>query len=139
MIDNITIDLWPSWNFASMEEIIRTCNSTFRFSKFTSNKMIFIEFEGFLFKLVWREIFFLSRGITWQCAHIDALKKKKEYLSFDPNGDSQFLNTVIWCPWRIKKLFLKLWSFGKFSSYKFYLIILWETRTIICFFFFIYN
>ena len=75
---------------------------------------------------------FLTRNVTWQCAHIDASKKKKEYLSFDPNGDSQFVNIVMWCPWRIKKKKnLKLWSFGKFSSYSFYLIILWETRNII--------
>ena len=113
LIDNITINLWSSWNFANMEDIIRTRNSTFRFSKFTSNKMIFTEFGGFLFKLVRTEIFFLPRGITWQCAHIDASKKKKEYLSFDPNGDSQFLNTVIWCPWRIKKIIFKIVEFWK--------------------------
>ena len=34
-------------------------------------------------------------GVTWQRAHIDALNKKKEYLSFYPNGDSQFVNIVI--------------------------------------------
>ena len=113
LIDNITIDLLFFWNFASMEDIIRTCNLIFRFTKFTSNKMIFTEFERFLFKLIWREIFFLPGGITWQCAHIDALKKKKEYLCFDPNGDSQILNTVIWCPWRIKNIIFKIVEFWK--------------------------
>ena len=41
-----------------MEDIIRTCNSMVRFSKFTSsNKKILAEFDGFLCKLVWRETF----------------------------------------------------------------------------------
>ena len=39
MID-IVIDLWSSWNFANMENIIKTYNPTVKFSKFTSNKKI---------------------------------------------------------------------------------------------------
>ena len=37
-----------------MRDIIKTCNSIVRFSKFTSNKKIFAKFEWFLFKLVWK-------------------------------------------------------------------------------------
>ena len=40
LVDNIVIDFWSFWNFTSMEDIIRTCNSMVRFSKFASNKKI---------------------------------------------------------------------------------------------------
>ena len=40
------------FNFASMKHIIKTCNPTVIFSKFTPNKNIEEEFEGFLSKLV---------------------------------------------------------------------------------------
>jgi len=41
-----------------MEDIRRTCNPMVRFSKFISSiKKISAEFEGFLYKLVWRETF----------------------------------------------------------------------------------
>ena len=38
-----------------MKNIIRTCNTTIRFSKFTLNIKIYEEFVKFLSKLVWRE------------------------------------------------------------------------------------
>ena len=38
-----------NWNFANLENIIRTCNSTLRFSKLTFNKKIYDEFEGFYY------------------------------------------------------------------------------------------
>ena len=65
LIDNITIDLWFSWNFSCMEDIIRTCNPIIRFSKFTSNKKIEEEFEGFLSKIVWRETLKVSNMDTY--------------------------------------------------------------------------
>ena len=48
-----------------MKDIIKTCNSMVRVSKFTSNKKIYENFEGFLFKLVWRETFSISHGLTY--------------------------------------------------------------------------
>ena len=39
-------------------DVIRTCNITVRFSKFTLNINIYDEFVGFLSKLVWRETLF---------------------------------------------------------------------------------
>ena len=45
MIDDITIDLWSYWNFASIEDIrkkCKLCNRKVNFSKFTSNKYIYI-------------------------------------------------------------------------------------------------
>ena len=33
MFDEIAIDLWSSWNFTCMKNIITTCNQTVRFSK----------------------------------------------------------------------------------------------------------
>ena len=45
------IDLWFSWNFVSIKDVIRTCNLTVRFSKFTLNINIYDEFVGFLSKL----------------------------------------------------------------------------------------
>ena len=41
-IDDITIDILSSWNFASMEDIIRKCNKMVDSLKFTSNKKILI-------------------------------------------------------------------------------------------------
>ena len=38
MTDDITIDIWSSWNFASMRDIKRKFNSMVDLSKFTSNK-----------------------------------------------------------------------------------------------------
>ena len=52
MIDDITIHLSSSWNFASMNDIIKTCNLTVKFSNFTSNRKIYEEFLS-------RENFFL--------------------------------------------------------------------------------
>ena len=43
LIDDITIDLWFSQNFVSIEDIIRTCKPTVRFSKFTLKIYIYIE------------------------------------------------------------------------------------------------
>ena len=40
-----------------MEDIIRTCNPTVKFSKFTSIKNIELEFEEFFSKSIWRETF----------------------------------------------------------------------------------
>ena len=65
LIEDTAIDLWFSWNFVSMKDIIKTCNSMVRVSKFTSNKKIYENFEGFLFKLVWRETFSISHGLTY--------------------------------------------------------------------------
>jgi len=42
-----------------MKSIIRICHLTIRFLKFTLNIIIYKEFEGFLFYLVWREAFIL--------------------------------------------------------------------------------
>ena len=44
--------------FVSIKDVIRTCNPTVRFSKFTLNINIHDKFVGFLFKLVWRETLF---------------------------------------------------------------------------------
>ena len=57
LIDDITIDIWSSWKFACMNNIIRTCNLTIIFSKFTYNKTIKEKFGRFFSKLVWRETF----------------------------------------------------------------------------------
>ena len=48
-IDDIVIDIWYSWNFASMKDIIKTCNPNVGFSKFKSNKKIEEEFEDLEF------------------------------------------------------------------------------------------
>ena len=37
LIDDLTINLWSNWNFASMN-IGRKCNPIVNFTKFTSNK-----------------------------------------------------------------------------------------------------
>ena len=47
-----------------MKDIIRTYNPTVRFSKFTHNIKIYKEFEGFLYKLVWRETLFRKKTST---------------------------------------------------------------------------
>ena len=65
LIEDIVIDFWSSWNFVSMEDIIKTSNPIVRVSQFTSNKKIYENFEGFLFKLVWRETFSISHGLTY--------------------------------------------------------------------------
>ena len=44
-----------------MKNIIRTCNPTIRFSRFTINIKIFEEFVEFLFKQVWRETLFIIK------------------------------------------------------------------------------
>ena len=41
-----------------MKDIIRICNPAIRFSNFTLNIKIYVKFEGFLSKLVWRETLF---------------------------------------------------------------------------------
>ena len=46
MIDNIAIDLWSSWNFASMEDIRKKCNSMIELSKFTFNKIYIYILSG---------------------------------------------------------------------------------------------
>ena len=83
LIDDITIDLWFSWNFASILDIIRTCNPMIKFSKFTSNKKILAEFEEFLFKLIWRKIF-SHRGYlditSWEGLHHTILKSNNKSL-----------------------------------------------------------
>ena len=43
----MVINLWSSWNFASIEDIIRTCNPIIVFSKFTYNKKILVKFDEF--------------------------------------------------------------------------------------------
>ena len=48
MFDKIAIDFLSSWNFTYMKNIIRTCNLTVRFSKFTLNIEIYEEFVQFL-------------------------------------------------------------------------------------------
>ena len=64
VIVDIAINLWYSWNFVRMEDIKRICNQIVRVSKYTSNKKIYEEFEGFLFKLVWREQFSTNLYLT---------------------------------------------------------------------------
>ena len=44
MCDEIVINLWTSWNFENIKNIIRTYNLTIRFSKFTLNIEIYEEF-----------------------------------------------------------------------------------------------
>ena len=44
-----------SWNFASMKDIMTTCNPLLRFSKSTLNIKIYEELVKFLSKLVWRD------------------------------------------------------------------------------------
>ena len=46
LIDNITINIWYSWNFVSMEDIIKKMQSINRFTKIYINKKIYEEFEG---------------------------------------------------------------------------------------------
>ena len=41
-----------------MKDVIRTCNLTVRFSKFTLNINIYAGFIKFLSKLIWRETLF---------------------------------------------------------------------------------
>ena len=72
MFDEIVIDLWFSWNFTCMKNIIKTCNLTVRFSKFTLNIEIYEKFVKFLFKLIWRETLFLFKKSEWiltNCSH----------------------------------------------------------------------
>ena len=38
LINDITIDLWPSWKFANTVDIRRKCNPMVNLSQFTSNK-----------------------------------------------------------------------------------------------------
>ena len=45
LIDNITINIWYSWNFLSMEDIIKKMQSINRFTKIYINKKIYEEFE----------------------------------------------------------------------------------------------
>ena len=65
VFDNISINFWSSWNFASMKDIIRTYNLMVRFSKFTLNIEIYEKFVKFLFKLIWRETLFLFKKSEW--------------------------------------------------------------------------
>ena len=58
LFDDIVIDFWSSWNFASMKDRIRTCNPMVRFSNFTLNIKIYDKFERFFSKLVWRKTLF---------------------------------------------------------------------------------
>jgi len=44
---DIAIDLWFSWNFVSVNDIIRTYNPTVRFLKFTLNIKIHFYIEEF--------------------------------------------------------------------------------------------
>ena len=44
-----------------MKDIIRTGNPAIRFSNFTLNIEIYVKFEGFLSKLVWRETLFYKK------------------------------------------------------------------------------
>ena len=44
MFDDKIIDLWYSLKLASMKNIIKTCNLTVRFSKFTFNIKIYEKF-----------------------------------------------------------------------------------------------
>ena len=65
-LEIITFIWWHSnWsliflNFVSIKDVIRTCNLTVRFSKFTLNINIYDKFVGFLSKLVWRENLFFQ-------------------------------------------------------------------------------
>ena len=46
-----------------MKNIVRTCNLTVRFSKFTLNIEIYEEFVEFLSKLFWRETLFIEERV----------------------------------------------------------------------------
>ena len=63
MFDEIEIDLWFSWNFTSMKNIIRICNLMVRFSKFTFNMEIYEKFVEFFSKLVWRKTLFTQKTL----------------------------------------------------------------------------
>ena len=75
LFDDIAINHWFFWNFVSIKDVIRTCNLTVRFSKFTLNINIYNEFVGFISK-VWRETLFkypchqrqkpMHYFLTWQ-------------------------------------------------------------------------
>ena len=58
-----------------MEDIINTCNPDARFLKFTFNIKTYKKFEGFLSKLVLREILLKNNWYT--------IKKKKGSLTID--------------------------------------------------------
>ena len=60
MIDEIAINLWSSWNFTCIKNIIRTCNLTVRFSKFTF--YIYKEFED---KLCSQKTYHLVKDLVW--------------------------------------------------------------------------
>ena len=45
MFDDIAINLWPSWNYAGMNDIIKIFDPIVRFSKFILNIKIYKEFE----------------------------------------------------------------------------------------------
>ena len=59
--------------------MLRTWNSTFRFSKFILKKEIYEKFEEFLFKLVWRETLFHREahmsGVTAMFVHLEFYTK----------------------------------------------------------------
>ena len=40
----MAIELWSFWNFVSINDVIRICNLTIRFSKFILNIKIYNEF-----------------------------------------------------------------------------------------------
>ena len=49
-----------------MKDIIRICNPTVRFSKFTFNIKVYDKFKIFFSKLVWREtLFFLEKKLKF--------------------------------------------------------------------------
>ena len=71
LIDDITIYFCSFWNFVSMNNIIRMCNPTVRFLKFTFNKKLLAKSEGFKekhFPAYNRLIVFPAQGpLTYLC------------------------------------------------------------------------
>ena len=66
MFDDIAINFWFSWNFASKKDMIQICNLTIRFSKFTLKlkDTVYEKFKIFFSKLVWREPLSLSLSLS---------------------------------------------------------------------------
>ena len=66
MIDDVTIDIWSSENFASMENIRRKCNPMVDLSKFTSNKKILNEVVILDYNQVSSQILSILKLALWK-------------------------------------------------------------------------
>ena len=55
LIDDITIDLWYTWNFVSVEDIIRKCNYSVDLLKIKYNKKILNGVVALGYNQVWHQ------------------------------------------------------------------------------------